>query len=143
MVSDPRPEKIPLNSTTMRGSLPDSRLVQLFSMPQHRHAPRMNNDPADGRRAVTSSKESRAQDRVTRTIPPHRRGEMASRNRHRAMRAVATISKLLRRAALAAVVMDRPSKSRMGAAISSSVRKEIFFTRAMHSKPRKPPITAP
>ena len=47
MESDPRPEKTPLSRTMTRGSLSDSRRVQLFSMPQHRQAPRMNSDPAE------------------------------------------------------------------------------------------------
>lgn len=58
---------------------------------------------------------------VTSPMAIQRRGEMISLNTTRAMREVATISKLLSREALAAVVRAMPSMSKMGAAMSSTI----------------------
>lgn len=50
------------------------------------------------------SKERMRQDAVTKQIPTQRRGEMDSRNKKSAVSAVATISKLFKSDAFAAVV---------------------------------------
>ena len=68
-----------------------------------------------------SSKDKRVQDAVTNRIPSHSLAEIASLKISSAMTAVATISKLLRRDALAAVVMVRPNSRLIGAAISSTI----------------------
>ena len=41
----PRPEKIPLTMTICSLDFVASRLVQLFSMPQHTQAPRTRSEP--------------------------------------------------------------------------------------------------
>ena len=64
-------------------------------------------------------------DTVTSPMASHSRREIFSPNSSSAMRAVATISKLFSRAALAAVVRVRPSISRMGAAMSSSTMPAV------------------
>ena len=72
-----------------------------------------------------SSKERSAQESVTKTIPAQSRGEMLSLNTASAMTAVATISKLFKSDALAAVVLLSPSIRQMGAAISRAIMASV------------------
>ena len=64
-------------------------------------------------------------DTVTSPMASHSRREIFSPNSSRAMRAVATISKLFSRAALAAVVDLRPTSRQMGAAMSSRIMATV------------------
>ena len=88
-----------------------------------------------------SSNDRSAQESVTNTMPAQSRGEMLSLKTASAMTAVATISKLLRREALAAVVLLSPSIKEMGAAISSaiiaSVKGSSFFVRRLSFAARR------
>ena len=100
-MTDPSPEKIPLTMTISRGSLEESFLVQLFSIPHRMQASRTKRDPKLNCRLEMSSKDKRAQDAVTNRIPSHSLAEIASLKIISAMIAVATISKLFSREAFA------------------------------------------
>ena len=68
---------------------------------------------------------------VTQAIAHHRRGRIASPNRSSAMTDVATISKLFKREAFAAVVFASPAIRQIGAAMSRTtiptVKGRSFF----------------
>ncbi len=81
-----------------------SILVQLFSKPQKTAASNTSNEPQEKLKLEISSKESKMLDRVTRTIACQSRAEIDSLKMHRAIKEVATISKLFSNDALAAAV---------------------------------------
>ena len=126
MITEPHPENIPLRRTISRGSFSDSRRVQLFSMPQHRQASRINTEPSENLRLDRSSNESSAQEDATNPMPSHKRGLICSRKITSAISAVATISKLLSRDAFAAVVRERPNRRKIGARISSTIMASVY-----------------
>ena len=107
------------------GSLEESIRVQLFSKPQQTQASSTNRDPQEKDRLLMSSKDSSRLEAVTRAMASQSRLEMASRNTTRAVMAVATISKLFSREALAAVVRIRPAMRKMGAAMSSATMPTV------------------
>lgn len=118
---EPSPENIPFKRTICVGSFDDIFLVQLFSIPQHTQARRINSEPNENCRLEPSSKDSKPQEMVTKIIPAHRRGLIFSLNTASATRAVATISKLFKSEAFAAVVNFNPYKRQIGAAISNKI----------------------
>ena len=107
-------------TTISSGSLADIIRVQLFSKPQQTQAASTNREPKEKSRLAASSKDRIMLDRVIRPMASHSRRLIFSRKTIRAMRAVATISKLFSREALAEVVRVRPTMRQMGAAMSSS-----------------------
>ena len=121
IIRDPVPEKMPFRRTICKGSFDDSFLVQLFSMPQHTVARRMKSDPVLNWKLDVSSKDRSIQDAVTKMMPSHSLVDIFSLNIARAITAVATISKLLRRDAFAAEVILSPKRRKIGAAISSVI----------------------
>ena len=98
----------------------DSFLVQLFSNPQHTQASRTNIEPVENEKLLISVAERIILATVTSIIPTHSRFGIISLTTHRAITLVATISKLLRSDAFAAVVIVSPIIKKMGAAISST-----------------------
>ena len=66
------------------------------------------------------SKDNMKQESVIVPIPNHNRGEIFSLKNKRAINEVITISKLLSKLALAALVEERPNIIKMGAAISKT-----------------------
>ena len=97
------------------------RRVQLFSKPQQTVAPSTKSEPFENRNASEAdvpSNESRMLAAVTKAMAAQSRLLTFSRKNSRAMRAVATISKLLSNAVLAAELMRKPYIIRMGAAMS-------------------------
>lgn len=78
--------------------------VQLFSSPQQTHAMRIKIEPSENFKLERSSNKRSAQDATTKTIPSHNLALILSLNIINAISAVATISKLLRSEAFAAVV---------------------------------------
>ncbi len=77
-----------------------------------------------------SSNERIAHERVTQRIPSQRRLLIASLNITRAIRAVATISKLLSREAFAALVALSPNIRSIGAAMSRSIIATVYGSSA-------------
>ena len=94
--------------------------MQLFSTPQHRHAPSTIREPAEKLSAPPPSRLSSAHDSVMTAMPAHVRGATRSPRARRAITAVATISKLLSRATFSGAAWARPAMRRIGAATSSS-----------------------
>ncbi len=92
----------------------------LFSNPQHRLAPSTSSAPVEKERAERSLRLSSTLAAVMSAMASHMRLPIASRKSTRAKKAVAAISKLPRREAVAALARLSPSMSRIGAAISSS-----------------------
>ena len=99
----PNPEKVPLITTISMELLLLIILVQLFSKPQQTQARRINKEPKEKVKLVIFSTESKKHDAVTKNMPAHKRGLIFSLKSISAMIAVATISKLLSKDALAAV----------------------------------------
>ena len=65
ITTEPSPEKIPLRRTISRGSLADSFLVQLFSIPQQTQARRMKSEPKENLKLEISSNDRSIHDAVT------------------------------------------------------------------------------
>ena len=126
MIKEALPEKMPFRRTIWRGSLDEIFLVQLFSKPQQEAAKSTNRLPLENCRLPKSSKDRVIQESVTNRIPNHKRGETCSLKPIRAMMAVATISKLLSRDALAALVFDKPSKRKIISRYRKSLMKQMW-----------------
>ena len=120
IISAPRPENIPFMVTICCGSFDDSTLVQLFSIPQDMQASKMNKEPYETPKDSEPSKESNVQESITNAIPSQSLVLIFSLNTAKAITDVATISKLLSKDALAALVIESPSNKNIGATISST-----------------------
>ena len=101
-----------------------SILVQLFSKPQHTQAPSTSRAPRLKTRPLPSHP-SRALAAVTSAMAAHSRRERASLKTARAIREVATISKLLSRDTVEELVRATPIISRIGAAMSNTTMARI------------------
>ena len=84
-------------------------------------APSTSREPVLNRKLPFPSKLSAMLATVTRAIARVSRRDSTSRNAKKAIMEVATISKLFRSDALAELVRSKPSISRMGAAMSSTI----------------------
>ena len=121
----PKPRAEALTITISKGSLPEILRVQLFSNPQQTQASSTSGEPREKDRLDASSKESSALASVTNAMASQSRLLMGSRKSRSAMRAVATISKLLSRAAFDAVVSESPVMRKIGAAMSSATMPAV------------------
>ena len=124
--SAPAPEPKPFTITICAGSFPEIARVQLFSSPQHTAASKTNSDPLEKERLPASESESNALASVIRPMAANSRPLTRSWNSNRAMSAVATISKLFKSAAFAAVVSVSPCIRRIGAATSNSTMPKAY-----------------
>ena len=95
-----------------------SMRVQLFSQPQQQAAPRTNREPVLNWKLLRPSKPRMILASVTSAMAMV---SLRERTSLKAISEVATISKLFSSDALAALVRSRPSISRMGAAMSSTI----------------------
>lgn len=115
----PIPEKQPFIATISSELLLLIILVQLFSNPQHVQAASIRIEPSLNVKAPDLlSRLSMTLAVVTRIIEVQSFFEMNSLKIIRAIRLVATISKLFKSDALEDVVLETPSIKRIGAAIS-------------------------
>ena len=121
ITSAPRPENTPLTATTLEGPVEESRLVQLFSRPQQRHAATTANEPGEKDRPSLPSTDSRITDSVMTATAAHILADTLSRKMVTAMTVVATISKLFSRETDDAGDLSSPYISRIGAAMSRSI----------------------
>ena len=123
--------------TISSGLFPEIILVQLFSRPQQVHASITNIDPIEKEKALTSSNESNALEMTIRTIAAQSIFLILSLKTINAMSEVATISKLFRRDAFAAVALLSPVIMSIGAAISRITIRMVygrsFFVRGFSS----------
>ncbi len=120
------PEQSPLIMTICIGSFDDSLRVQLFSSPQQTQARSIRSDPKEKPNPVAPSTDRRMLAVVMSPIAAHRRAEIFSPKKVSANTAVATISKLLSSTALAALDVDSPSISSIGAATSSTTIPTVY-----------------
>ena len=121
MMSAPRPENTPLTATTLEGPVEESRLVQLFSRPQQRHAATTASEPGEKDRPSLPTTDSRITDSVMTATAAHILAETLSPNMVTAITVVATISKLFKRETDDAGELSSPYISRIGAAMSRSI----------------------
>ena len=115
---DPVPEPKPFIATISIGSLFESILVQLFSNPQKMDARMTRSAPGENENLLISSADSIMLAAVINTIARESFRPILSLNMIRAMRLVATISKLFSNATLSAFVSLSPAIREIGAAIS-------------------------
>ena len=114
----PSPEKVPLITTISIELLLLIILVQLFSIPQHRHAPKINKEPMLNSNESAPSKDRITLATVTKAMAIHSLLEITSLKTNNAIREVATISKLLIKETFAALEDLIPNIRRMGAIMS-------------------------
>ena len=104
IITLPRPENMPLITTISSELLLLIILVQLFSNPQHTHAPKTNNEPLLKVNAPLPSKLSIILAIVTNTIANHNFLDITSLKIINAISDVATISKLFNNETFAELV---------------------------------------
>lgn len=102
-------------ATTSAGSQSAIEAVQLFSMPQHRHAQSTSIEPAESDSPASGSTASSAHEAVIAAMPAQSLGDILSPKSARAKSAVATISKLLSSDTLSGAVVARPAINSSGA----------------------------
>ena len=124
-ISEPSPENIPLSMTISLVFRSAIFRVQLFSRPQHDAAKSIKIDPQEKDRDDISSVVKRPLAITTRKIATHKYFEIASLNIKRAIREVATISKLFKSAAVEALTLFRPPIKRIGAMISKTIIAKV------------------
>ena len=121
IASAPRPEKTPLITTILSAPESDSLRVQLFSSPQQTHARMTAREPWEKDSSPVPAVDRMTADIVIRMIAAQVVGVTLSPKTSRAMRVVATISKLLSSETDEAGEFSRPYIRRMGAAMSRTI----------------------
>src|SRR5574344_439251 len=125
-IIEPSPERIPLTVVICMGSFSESFLVQLFSIPQQKHAPRTRRAPGDSTNPEMSSTDSSMLETVTRSMAVQRVFDTFSLKTMSAITVVATISKLFNKDVVADDVMVNPVIRRIGAAMSRTIMAMVY-----------------
>ena len=111
-----KPAVRPFHIAICDGSLPEILRVRLLSIPQQRQAAAMRSVPPEMAIPSFRGSESRIPPRTIRTKPVPTRLSTFSRKINHAIAAVATASRLSKRDAVLAWVVDNPNRRRVGPA---------------------------